>query len=72
MTKHKHRFVATAITGRNMTGKECILGWRINCEQCNKQAKEGDLLEEIKASWWKEIIPKSKPINIILKEASNV
>lgn len=65
--KHKHRFVAIPFTGQNaFDGKEAMFGWKVECEICYKQAKSGDLVEEIKQSWWKEIVPKSKLVSIVL------
>lgn len=67
MAKHKHRFVATPITGKNAaTGKETLFNWKVACEICHKQAQSGDTIEEIKASWWKEIMPKGKLVSIIM------
>ncbi|KKN23693.1 hypothetical protein LCGC14_0902520 [marine sediment metagenome] len=66
----KHRFVATPITGQSMVGKEVLLGERVECEHCYKRAKAGDTVEAIRASWWKEIIPKGLSINITLGEGA--
>ena len=67
MTRHKHRFTATPITGKNACdGKEYLFGYRLDCEQCSRQAKPGDVIEEVKASWWKEVIPESKAIHYVL------
>jgi hypothetical protein len=71
MARHKHRFIAIPITGQNAwTGKEALFGWRLECEICYKQAKPGDTIEEIKSSWWKEIVPESKLVNIIVPEGA--
>lgn len=67
MARHKHRFVAFPFTGQNAwTGKEALFGWKVECEICHKQAQIGDTVEEIKASWRKEIVPENKLVNIIL------
>ena len=47
-------------------GKEALFNWRVECEICHKQAKSGDLVEEIKQSWWKEIVPENKLVNIVM------
>ena len=68
MKHHKHKFVAIPITGQSAgNGEEELLGWHLKCEVCGKQAKEGDTIVEVKQSWWKEIVPKIKPINYILQ-----
>lgn len=64
--RHKHRFVATPLTGQNMaTGKESLFGWQVRCEVCYKQIKEGNVIEEIKASSWREVVPKGMLVNIV-------
>lgn len=64
--KHKHRFVAWPLTGQNMaSGKEGLIGWKLECEHCYKQAKTGDNIEEIKQSHWREIVPKAKLVNLV-------
>jgi len=66
--RHQHRFVATPITGQNAgNGKEALFGWRVECDKCHKIAKDGDIIEEIRASWFKEIVPKSKLVHIPVK-----
>lgn len=70
MNRHKHRFVAIPITGQNAwNGKEALFGYRLECEHCYKKAKAGDIIVEVKPSPWKEIHPKSVPINHTLVEA---
>lgn len=65
--RHKHKFVATPITGKNVwSGKEELFGYHLECEVCYKQAKAGDVIEEVKSSWWKEIIPEARQINYVL------
>lgn len=67
MARHKHRFVAVPMTGQNMwSGKEALFGYSLYCEHCYKSAKSGDMIEEVKASWWKEIVPEAKAINYIV------
>ena len=67
--KHKHRFVAIPFTGQNArNGKEALFGYRLECEQCYKRAKAGDIIVEVKSSHWKEIHPEPITINHILTE----
>ncbi len=69
MARHQHRFVAIPITGQNVwSGKEALFGYHLECEYCYKQARTGDVIVEVKPSWWKEIIPKSIPINYVVTE----
>ena len=66
--KHAHRFIATPITGQGAhNGRETLFGWRVECERCYKKPKTGDIIEEIKPSWWGEIVPKSKLVSIPYK-----
>ncbi len=68
---HKHRFVAFPFTGQNaFNGKEALFGYKLECEHCHKLAKPGDIIEELKASWWKEIVPEAKPIHYVVPVAS--
>ena len=68
--RHKHRFVAIPITGQNAwNGREALFGYRLECEQCGRRAKPGNLIEEVKASHWQEIHPEPVGINYVLKEA---
>ena len=65
--RHQHRFVAIPITGKNAwTGKEGMLGWKVECEHCYKKPNPGDIVEEIKPSWWKEIVPEAKLVHIVM------
>jgi len=67
MPRHNHRFIAIPITGQNAwNGKEGMLGWKVECELCYKQAKSGDMVEEIKASHWKGVVPQAKLVSIKL------
>ena len=64
--KHAHRFVATPITGRGMhDGRERLFDLRIECEQCGKKPQSGDIVEEIKSSWWKEVVSETKLVRIV-------
>ncbi|KKM91590.1 hypothetical protein LCGC14_1227020 [marine sediment metagenome] len=64
--RHTHRFTAVPITGRGThDGKEGLFGWRVECEHCGKKPQSGDVVEEIKTSWWKEIVPENKLVNIV-------
>lgn len=68
MARHKHRFVAIPITGQNAgTGKEKMFGWRVECEVCYKPAELGDIVEEIKASHWREVKPENELVSITVR-----
>ena len=67
MKRHTHRFVATPITGRASTGQEVMFGWRVECEHCGRRPQAGDIVEEIKTSWWKEIKPENELVSIEYK-----
>ena len=72
MGRHKHKFVAIPITGQNAgNGKESLFGYKFQCEQCYKQAEPGNVIVEVKQSWWKEIMPKAKAINYIVPAEVN-
>lgn len=72
VAKCNHKFVAYPITGENATGKEKLFNYKVQCEKCKKDAKDGDLVEEVKASHWKQIFPKSVKINYILGSEEGV
>jgi hypothetical protein len=65
MARHEHRFVATPITGHSVMGFEVMFGWRVECETCFAKPKLDDHVVEIKASWWKEIVPETLSVDII-------
>ena len=67
MKRHKHKFVASPITGKNAwDGKEALFGYRFECEHCGRLAKQGDTIEEVRVSWLKEVIPETRAINYVV------
>ena len=63
--KHTHRYTATPITGWNVMGFEVLFGWRVECETCHAKPSSGDIVEEIKPSWYKEIKPASEIVRLV-------
>ncbi len=74
MPKHQHRFIARPITGMNVGPKgerEVLFGYNLECEQCQRAAKSGDTVVEVKASAFKELIPENVAVEYVVpaKEA---
>lgn len=69
-----HKFVAYPVTGKQLTARgeiEVLINWRVRCRDCHKDAKAGDRIIEIAASWYKELFPKPQKVDFILQETAD-